>query len=109
MSIVAENVLWQVVQLVVTQVPVRNSSNILACFNSFLSSYDLLEISVSNGFQRINCQVFRAQKKLYSAVIVHILQNISFCDSSLPRRSHEVPPYCLALFLFCDPAGMDIV
>ena len=31
----------------------------------------------------------------------------SFCDSSLPTRSHEVLPYCLALFLFCDPADMD--
>ena len=31
----------------------------------------------------------------------------SFCDSSLPSRSHEVLPYCLALFLFCDPANMD--
>ena len=32
----------------------------------------------------------------------------SFCDSSLPSRSHEVLPYCLALFLFCDPADMDV-
>ena len=33
----------------------------------------------------------------------------SFCDSTLPRRNHEVLPYCLVLFLFCDPAGMDVV
>ena len=31
-----------------------------------------------------------------------------FFDSILPSRSHEVLPYFLALFLFCDPADMDV-
>ena len=46
------------------------------------------------------------KQKACSAVIFHILQ-FFFFDSTLPWRSHEVPPYCLALFLFCDPADME--
>ena len=47
------------------------------------------------------------KQKACSAVIFHILQ-FFFFHSTLPSRSHEVPPYCLALFLFCDPADMDV-
>ena len=38
------------------------------------------------------------KQKACSAVIFHILR----------WRSHEVLPYYLALFLFCDPADMDV-
>ena len=48
------------------------------------------------------------KQKACSAVIFHILQFFSFFDSTLPSRSHEVLPYYLALFLFCDPADMDV-
>ena len=48
----------------------------------------------------------KQKQKACSAVIFHILQFFVF-DSTLPWRSHEVPPYCLALFLFCDPADME--
>ena len=46
------------------------------------------------------------KQKACSAVIFDILP--FFFDSTLPSRSHEVLPYCLALFLFCDPADMDV-
>ena len=45
------------------------------------------------------------KQKACSAVIFHILQFFLF---SIPLWSNEVPPYCLALFLFCDPADMDV-
>ena len=49
----------------------------------------------------------KQKQKACSAVIFHILQ-FFFFHSTFPSRSHEVPPYCLALFLFCDPADMDV-
>ena len=44
------------------------------------------------------------KQKACSAVIFHILQFFF----SIPLCLHEVLPYCLALFLFCDPADMDV-
>ena len=73
----------------------------------FWSSHDLLDISVSKGFLCINHQVLRAEtESVLRRYFSH--STIFFFHSTLPSRSHEVPPYCLALFLFCDPADMDV-
>ena len=73
----------------------------------FWSSHDLLDISVSKGFLCINHQVLRAEtESVLRRYFSH--STIFFFHSTLPSRSHEVLPYCLALFLFCDPADMDV-
>ena len=73
----------------------------------FWSSHDLLDISVSKGFLCIKYQVLRAEtESVLRRYFSH--STIFFFDSTLPSRSHEVLPYCLALFLFCDPANMDV-
>ena len=51
----------------------------------------------------------KQKQKACSAVIFHILQFFfRFHFAFTKSRSHEVLPYCLALFLFCDPADMDV-
>ena len=71
------------------------------------SSHDLLDISVSRGLLCIKYQVLRAEtESVLRSYFSH--STIFFFHSTLPSRSHEVPPYCLALFLFCDPADMDV-
>ena len=73
----------------------------------FWSSHDLLDISVSKGFLCIKYQVLQAEtESVLRRYFSH--STIFFFDSTFPSRSHEVLPYCLALFLFCDPADMDV-
>ena len=67
----------------------------------------MLDISVSKGFLCIKYQVLRAEtESVLRRYFSH--STIFFFDSTLPSRSHEVLPYYLALFLFCDPADMDV-
>ena len=55
----------------------------------------------------IKYQVLRAQtESVLRRYFSH--STIFFFHSTLPSRSHEVLPYCLALVLFCDPADMDV-
>ena len=69
----------------------------------------MLDISVSKGFLCIKYQVFVAEtESILRCYCSHSTKYVRFCDSTLPSRSHEVLPNCLALFLFCDPADLDV-
>ena len=46
------------------------------------------------------CLIFQFLRASYALFTFYKIS--SFCDSILPSRSHEVLPYCLAFFLFCD-------